>query len=234
MKATLGVIGGMGSHATARFFSKIVELSPATLDQEHIEIHLHNNTKIPDRTAGILKQGPDPLPELLRSVGILDSLGVDYIAIPCMTSHHFIDRLQQNTSAVILNAIEGICRKIDSDFPEMNNIGVMATLGSINIGLFQNEIKKFGKKPVLLSEKDLNEFVMKAIYMEKGIKAGYANGLPHDLLLKAAQKIVSKGAEAIIMGCTEIPLALKDGDIEVPLIDTIESLAILSIQSCLH
>ena len=75
----LGIIGGMGSVAASYIFNRIIELAPAQTDQEYIEIFIHNNTAIPDRTQGILLDGESPLPELKRSISLLNDMNVDYI-----------------------------------------------------------------------------------------------------------------------------------------------------------
>ena len=66
---------------------------------------------------------------------------------------------------------------------------------------------------------------MESIYGRKGIKAGYLTGYSKDLILTVADDLIRKGADIIIGGCTEIPLALKQEDIKVPFIDSLAVLA---------
>ena len=233
MPEKLGIIGGMGSQAAAHFFSRIVHLTPATHDQEHIEIILHNNNHVSDRTAAILGRGPSPLPELFRSVDLLDGLGVKYIAIPCMTTHFFLPQLQKRTSAIILNAIDETCRYIDRKFPFFERIGILATEGTIRARLFQKRIEALKRNALVPSELDLEQLVMKGIYMDRGIKAGYTVGPPRSMLLKAAKNLIEKGAEALILGCTEIPLVLQEADMDVPMVDAMEVLASIAVKKCI-
>lgn len=90
---TVGVLGGMGPLATADFYTKFVRLTPARTDQEHPRVFIDSNPKIPDRTAGLFGQGPDPAPALVATAQGLVRAGADVIVIPCNSAHaHQIGR----------------------------------------------------------------------------------------------------------------------------------------------
>ena len=80
MYKTIGMIGGMGPAATADLMMKIIEMTDAKSDQEHIRMIIDNNTNIPDRTDAILHGGKDPVPEMSASAEILEKAGADAIA----------------------------------------------------------------------------------------------------------------------------------------------------------
>ena len=230
----LGIIGGMGSVAASYIFNRIIELTPAKTDQEYIEIFIHNNTAIPDRTQGVLFGGESPLPELRRSISLLNDINVDYIILACMTSHYFIPQLQLNSKAIIIDGIDETVRYIKKRLHGNKNIGIIASLGAIKISIFQKVLDRYGLKAITLSEKDHEKYFTEPIYKDWGIKAGNIHGKPADRLHRAAELLVSLGAETIILGCSELPLVFKDKDFLVPLIDSVEILCKVSINKCLN
>ena len=64
MRKTIGILGGMGPLATCDLFSKIIQITDASCDQEHVRICIDNNTEISDRTNAIIRHGKDPVPEM--------------------------------------------------------------------------------------------------------------------------------------------------------------------------
>lgn len=227
----LGILGGMGPEATSSMFAKVIRNTLADNDQQHLEIVVHNNNRIPDRTAAILYNAPTPLPELLRSVNILLKCHVEIIVVPCMTSHYFLPELQKQTQVPILNAIHETILKIVEKRHDINLVGLLATSGTIESGLFQLEAEQHGLHCLVPGPKQ-QLLVMDAIYGKRGIKAGCACGDAKAKLQEAARCLVEQGAQAIIAGCTEVPLVLAAGDITVPFIDPVEVLAVKAIEYC--
>ena len=112
MKKTIGIVGGMGPLATSDLFRKIVEITDAASDQEHVRVCIDNNTEIPDRTAAILKGGEDPVPEMVKSAVRLQGMGADVLIMPCNTAHYFYDRLTPFVDTPFLNMIEETAKEI--------------------------------------------------------------------------------------------------------------------------
>ena len=229
----LGIVGGMGSYAAAFLFSRLIESTPAKTDQEYIDTVLHNNTAVPDRTQGILYGGDSPLPELKRSVVLLNNVGVDYIIFACMTSHYFIPELQKLSKAKIIDGIEETARYIKDRLDHVKKVGILATTGTLRVGIFQNKLGPLGIESILLNDKDQQMYFTDPVYKDWGIKAGNTKGKPRKRLLKGADVLLEMGSEAIIAGCTEVPLVLNQRDLPVPLIDTIEIIVKAAINQCL-
>ena len=103
MKKTIGILGGMGPLATADLFTKIVSMTKAGCDNDHIRIFIDNNAQIPDRTTAILKGGADPLPEMESALRNLEKCGASCIIMPCNTAHYFLPRLQPLTSTPFIS-----------------------------------------------------------------------------------------------------------------------------------
>ena len=222
----IGILGGMGPEATIDLFYKIIKFTPAEKDQDHLRIIIDNNPKIPDRTAAILGKGEDPLPALQETARNLEKAGADFIIIPCNTAHYFLSSIQESVEVPILNMIEETAKETLQRIPQIKKVGLLASVGIYETEIYHQKFKKFNIKVISPEEKDKEE-IMKTIY---AVKAGNLSEAIKRNIIKAAQKLIDKGAEAIIAGCTEIPLILKEEDVVVPLIDPTQVLAKAAVQ----
>jgi len=213
---TIGILGGMGPLATVELFKRIVLKTPAKRDQDHPRIIIYNNPKIPDRTAYILGKGENPLPELIEGAKKLESWGADFIIMPCNTAHIFADEIQKAISIPLLNMIEETAEYVKQ--LGIMRMGLLATTGTVVSGIYQRALEKRGIKAIIPDEQDK---VMRGIY--EGIKANRFE-LGRRFLLEIAKKL-EKESEGIIAGCTEVSVALKPRDLEVPLIDPLDVIA---------
>lgn len=225
----IGILGGMGPEATIDLFSKIVRGTKVKRDQDHLRILIDNNPKIPDRTLAIQGKGPSPLPQLIRSAKLLEKAGADFIIIPCVTAHYYYESLKKKVHIPILHIIEETVKFVRQKHKEIKKIGLLASTGTLHTGLFQKAFSSTGIELILPSSKIQERWVMKAIYGNQGIKVIGPSEKSKALMLKAAESLILKGAEAIIAGCTEVPLVLKEGDLSVPVIDPVSILARVAI-----
>lgn len=223
----------MGSVAAAYFFQRLVELTPAKTDQEYIETFIHNNTSVPDRTRGMLYGETSPLAELQRSVSVLNNLKVDYILFACITSHYFIPDLQKMSKAHLIDGTEETARHIYSKLPEVRKAGILASTGAIKVAVFHRWLSNYGIETVVLRERDQEAYFMEPVYAPWGIKAGNYTGKSRERFLKAVEILVELGAEAIIGGCSEVPLVLNQNDVAVPFVDSIDILLQAAVTLCL-
>ncbi|ULL17060.1 aspartate/glutamate racemase family protein [Paenibacillus sp. H1-7] len=223
MNEILGIVGGMGSHATASMFQQLINKSSVKKDQEYIEILIHNNTRIPDRTEAILNQGEDPLPELARSVKLLERCGAAVIVLACVTAHHFYDKLGETLQhAQLFNIIKETADFTCSMYPNTRTIGILATEGTCKSGLWQKEFNKRKMSTVILSDPHQETYFNSVVYGPKGIKAGYTNEELKLKLLEGCNKLRDMGAEAIIGACSELPILISKEDLQLPYIDSLE------------
>ena len=116
-KKTIGILGGMGPLATADLFQKIVLLTKADTDREHIRVYIDSNANIPDRTAAILSGGEDPVPEMASALRHLEACGADCIIMPCNTAHYFLPRLQAMTEIPFLSILTAAAEACKAQFP---------------------------------------------------------------------------------------------------------------------
>ncbi len=223
-KRTIGILGGMGPAATVDLFNRIVRATPAKTDQEHIPILIFNDTAIPDRSQAILHGGADPVPPMQTGIDLLARMGADLIAIPCNTAHHYWAQLQAGVKLPVLNMITETVQAIRRDHPQVARVGIMATSGTIAVGVYQDPLGAAGLMPVEPTPDEVAR-MMEAIYGERGVKAGFETGLAQELLLGVGSALMARGAQALILGCTEIPLAVHDGDLPIPLVISNQALA---------
>jgi len=226
----IGVIGGMGPEATLDFFSKVIKNTPATKDQEHLRMIIDNNPKVPDRTAAILGKGESPVEVMAESGQALARAGADFVVIPCVSAHYFLDELRAKLTLPILSAFDAIASLIQREFPAMRTVGLLATKGTIQGGRFADKIREKGLTVIVPGPADQDR-VMGAIYKIKGSASN--SQLRDDItktLVDVAHRLRDQGAEGIIAGCTEIPLVLKPEHLSVPLFDSLLILAQAAIR----
>ena len=226
----IGVLGGMGPEATIELFVKIVKQTGARTDQDHLRIVIDNNPKIPNRTLAIQGKGPSPIRELRQSARALERAGADFIVIPCVTVHYFYEPLQRTARVPIVHLVRETVRHVCARFPRAAAIGLLATSGTLEAGLFQ---QAFADTPVAVltpSDSVQRRRVMHAIFGKRGIKAVGPSPWSKKLIVDAANALISRGAQLVVAGCTEIPLVLQDGDLSVPVVDPISVLARVAIE----
>lgn len=223
---TLGVLGGLGPGATAHFMSLVTDMTDAATDQQHLNMIVYSFPSIPDRTRHILDNTQaDPLPDMLSVGKKLAELGADHIAIPCVTAHYFYDKLESGIPVPIINGVwETVCQLKERG---ITKAGIMATDGTIRSGIFHQELEKCGIAAIIPSPQRQAD-VMHLIF--DNVKAG----IPADMTRFAAvgQELREKGAEAIILGCTELSLIKRDHAIGPGFIDVMEVLAQRSVLCC--
>lgn len=225
----LGILGGMGPEATADFYMKIIRATSARRDQDHFRVIIDSNVKIPDRTEAILGKGESPVDAMIDTARNLQKAGVEIACMPCMTSHFFIEEIQQHVNFPIMNVFHEVRKHIFQTYPKVTKLGVLATTGTIETGLFGRYMDNI---TVVYPQMQTQETkVMEAIYGREGIKSGQLAGTPLKLLQEAAGELIDSGAELIISGCTEIGLVLKPHHILRPLIDPMEIAAHALVQN---
>lgn len=222
----LGIIGGLGPMATAYFFQLIIEMTDAGKDQEHIEILIHNRPQIPDRTNYILGNSDEnPLPELIKIGKGLVRQGAEVVAMPCVTAHFFQQMLEEEIQIPVLNAITETAEYLNME--KIQKVGIMATDGTVESKLFQSILEENGIGCVL-PEREAQEDVMHLIY--QNVKAGKA--MEMDRFERVSKQLFDKGAEVILLGCTELSMAKKDHGIGKGFLDVLEVLARKAVLTC--
>jgi len=227
-KKTIGILGGMGPEATVHLFDLIVKKPRAKKDGDHITMIILNNPEIPDRTAAIIGTGESPLPLLIKTAQDLERAGAHFLVMPCVTAHHYYPEIIKKINIPFIHMIRETLNHITTNLPELSKFGLLATTGTLEIQLFQQELEN--KKPqILIPDSEQQKKVMHAIYGKNGIKAGFKDS-PREILSLVSRQLEKKGAQAIIAGCTEVALVIEEIGINLQKINPLQILASASIK----
>lgn len=225
MGKTLGIIGGMGPLATVKLFEKIVLMTKANSDQEHIHILIDNNTSISDRTNYILNgDGEDPRVQLVQSAQNLEKIGADYLVMPCNTAHFFYDEVVKEVGIPFINMIDETGKYIRNNNKNIDKIGLLATEGTIKAKVYDEVLKNYNIE-VLKPSKENQKYITKLIY---NIKEGINPDLEGFYI--AMDELKKQGVEVFIAGCTEISVAIDLYSLEGNIVDAMKVLAISAIK----
>lgn len=228
MKKTIGILGGMGPLATADLFRKIVTMTKASCDNDHIRVYIDSNSAIPDRTAAILSGGMDPVAEMTDALKHLEACGADCILLPCNTAHYFLPRLQAITKVPFISMLQATAVACAKTFPG-KTAAILATKGTLATGLYEKALEEEGVAYLLPDEAE-RDALMRVIY--DGVKAGadpkdYAEDMETVL-----RQLSARGADFFILGCTELPLAFSLLQRQESAVDPTAELAKAAIRFC--
>ncbi len=222
----LGILGGMGPRPTIKIFKMIVDMTDASCDQENIHIIIDNNTKIPDRTSYLLdKAKENPLPALKESAKRLEVAGADLIIMPCNTAHYYYEDIKTSIDIPFLNMIEETAIWIKDKHPDLKNIGLLATDGTIRAEIYDGIFSNYGIG-IIKPSKDHQSYIHELVYNIKENK----NQKNLDGVYSTMRQMEAGGAEVFIAGCTEVSVALDKFNIEEDFIDPMEIIARKSIE----
>jgi aspartate racemase len=207
----VGIVGGIGPAATVDFMNKIISNTTAGCDQEHVRLLVEHNPAIPDRTAHLIGDGSDPTVALYAACKRLEAGDAALIAIPCNTAHAFVERIQPYLSIPIVNMLTETVAYLCAHHARGLKVGLLATSGTVASKVYADAFAGSGFD-LIVPDAEHQQLVMRAIYGERGIKAGHLSGQCRTDLLEALAHLVGQGARAIVLGCTELPLLLARQD----------------------
>lgn len=201
----IGILGGMGPRATVDLFEKIVDCTPARVDQEHLKIIVYNNPQIPSRIDALVRATESPRAELIKSARFLEKAGADIIVIPCNTAHFWYQDVQDAVNIQIINMIEvTACTVEQFHSPEASrNTLLLASDGTIKARIYH---QVFEQHRLSLQTPDAKEQKIIASAIDE-VKAGCVGNNQYLSQLQAMiEKYSRQGISSVIGGCTEIPL----------------------------
>ncbi len=214
----------MGPLASAEFVVKLVQATPASCDQQHFPTTLDSSPQIPDRPASIYRGGPDPMPAMTEVIRRLEAAGCALIAMPCNTVHHWYDALAAQTTLPIVHIADAVAARLRVQVPGARRVGVLGGAVTSDMGVYSRRLGDAWEW-IYASDHSLQTMVLPAI---AAVKAGdLATG--RRLFLQAVQEMLEHRPDAIVLGCTEIPVVLTQADVAVPVIDSTEALALHTV-----
>lgn len=215
----LGVLGGMGPLATIDFLDKLVDATPATRDQQHIPLVVRFCPEVPDRVDALLRGGPSPEPALVAAAQSLEQCGAECIAIPCNTAHFWHAAVQRSVSIPVMHIADAALDAFRQSGLR-GPLGIVATAGTLAAGIYQKRDETVDW--IQPTSQELATLVMPGIHFVKSGEVAKAT----PLLEAAVDALVGRGAAAVLLGCTEVPVALRlrtaeDGGILLDATDTL-------------
>ena len=216
---TLGVLGGMGPAATVAFMARVQALTPAEGDEDHIRMIVDLNPQVPHRHTRAVEAGET----LGGMAATLRDAGAEILCMPCNTAHAHADAIRA-AGLPFIDMVAETAASASSD--GARRIGVLATPGGE--ALYATTLEALGCDIVRLEGEDRAAF-MEAVF---AVKRGDVGEGPRTAMRRLAAGLVSNGSEAVIGGCTEVPLLLAQGDVSVPFTDSAEVLAIRCVKLC--
>ena len=203
MKNTiLGVLGGMGPGATVDFLQKIVDLTDASKDQEHLRVVTDSHPQIPDRTQAILENSKSPVPLMQESLDNLLKCGAKIIAMPCNTAHYFLPYLKIPQGILFLNMPELAAAVCKSRFGD-KTVGLLATAGTVKSGVVAAALDKAGVLYCLPSKEDQD--LLGRLILDVKAKKDMGQ-IAADFNSIAARMTKASG---FLLACTELPLIVQ-------------------------
>lgn len=217
----VGVIGGMGPDATVDFMAKVIAKTPASSDQDHVRMLVEHNPHIPSRQSAMRGDGENPGPIIARMAGRLEASGADFIVMPCNAAHAWQDDLVAAIQIPFISIVDESVSQALRMTPDEGPIGILTTPACFAAGLYQHALAEAGRETILQSASELTD----AITLIDRIKAGDQSEPVVAGMRKLAERLVTRGATAIIAACTELPLVLDASMFTVPLISSTDVLA---------
>jgi aspartate racemase len=221
----VGVLGGMGPEATVDFMAKVIAATPANADQDHVHMLVDHNPTVPNRQDAILGDGTDPGPALADMAARLEAAGADFLVIPCNTAYVFQDSIIAATRLPLVSIIEVTVAEVISRVPGARKVGVLATDGCLSAGVYQDALAARAIEPLVPEDAGL----LRLMDLVNGIKAGRSGAGTASGMRDLATGLCGQGAQALIAGCTEIPLVLEQSVLPVPLISSTDALAMHTV-----
>ena len=219
----IGILGGMGPLATADFFSKLIAATPANGDADHVPLLIQSDPRIASRPAAILNGGRSPLPELLAGRDRLIAAGATALAMPCNTAHFWYADLLEGCSVPFLSIVDASVGELRVLADTGTRIGLIATRATLAARIFDAQLLQAGYTPMLPDDDLMDRLVLPGIEL---VKAGQA-AQGGQLIEQAVQALLSQGASAVLLACTETPLALDavQSPLRVRCVDSTAALA---------
>lgn len=215
---TLGVLGGMGPMATIDFLRKLTQATPAQCDQDHVPQVVHFCSQVPDRSSALSGRGPSPLPSLLQAARLIEQSGAEALVIPCNTAHAWYDDIRAALKIPVLHIVDAVATQLQGRL-HGEPIGLLATEGTLASGVYER------RRPELRwlrpSDAVMADCVMPAIRAVKRNDIETATRL----LDRAIEALKHGGASAVVLACTELPLAVAANDARLQIIDATDALA---------
>jgi aspartate racemase len=211
----------MGPAAAIDLQAKILAATPAAGDEEHLPIVVWNVPQVPNRVAAILGEGPSPLPAMIEGARALEASGCEVIVVACNTAHFWAGELAAAVRVPLLHIADAAMAAMERLPVPPVRVGLLATRGTIQAAFYGRRLARRGFHWMVPTQEEQARFVDTAIAL---VKAGNAVGAraPFEAVARA---LAARGADVLLLACTELPLAAEGATSPVPVLDASRALA---------
>lgn len=217
---TAGILGGMGPEATVDLMQRIIRLTPALDDIDHIRCIVDNNPKVPSRIKAIIRgDGEDPGPCMAQMAQGLERAGADFLAIACNTAHHYYDAVQTAVEIPVIHMVEKVLAHLQTEYPGLTRAGVLASPAIRITGLYEKIFRPAGIT-ITYPDPPAQDNLFSVI---RAVKAGDLSDTVRDNYSQVCENLLEKGVDVAIVACTE--LSALDMKTVVPTEDAAQVLA---------
>ncbi|MGE0357981.1 MAG: aspartate/glutamate racemase family protein [Burkholderiales bacterium] len=226
----IGILGGMGPAAALDLQAKILAATPAESDAGHLPVVTWNVPQVPDRVGAVLGHGPSPLAAMVEGARALEAAGCEAFVVACNTAHHWAEELAGSVGIPLLHIADAAAAELARREPRPLRIGLLATRGTLAAAFYGRRLAERGFDWIVPEEAVQAACVDEAIAR---VKAGDPAGAraPFEA---AARHLAGRGADLLLLACTELPLAARGAQCPVPVLDAGEALAHAVVQHSLR
>jgi len=212
----IGILGGMGHFATINLYRRIISSIKVSKENQYPHIIINSNPKIPSRTRAFLFNETSPVHGMIREAKVLEKAGVDYILIPCNSAHYFLQEVKKGVNVKIIDMVKLTCDYVNKEYPKVKKVGIVGGEVILRSALYDNLLDMETVKPEKYEELILRKII-------DSIKHNKMNTEHITDFESILNNLVKKGAELIIIACTELPIMLFNHK-KVPVIDSTQML----------
>ncbi|MBM6404527.1 amino acid racemase [Phycicoccus sp. CSK15P-2] len=221
-----GVLGGLGPAATVHYLRRVIELTDASRDQDHVDLLVWQHGSVPDRTGFLRGENESPEAMLVADAQALERAGATFVAIPCNTALVWVEQMRASVGIEVLDTVDETVLAAQQAVPGLRRLGVLATDGTLSAGTYAASAKRLGVD-LVLPDAEVQREVMAVIY--DGVKAG--RPVPRERFDALVTHLLERGAEAVALGCTELSVLRGELRAEHPLVvDSIDAVAVATIR----
>ena len=231
MGKTVGILAGLGPLAGAHFYRRLVELTPAHLDSEHLSVVLVTDNTMPSRLDHLESHGVSPVPALVSAAQRIEQAGADLLVIPSTTTHAYFGEIRANIGIPVLNLLSLVADALDQK--GCRRVGIVATTPTRDYHLYEGVLNDRGIETVYPDQETQDE-IMNIIH---GVKSTHRREPWETRLMTVLQGEWTRRVDSVLLACTETPVVFSYGTSAVttlhyPLYDATDILAQAAISQC--
>lgn len=200
----IGVLGGMGPLATADFFRKLIDAADAADDDGHVPVLIQSVPQIPSRPAAILHGARSPLPELRQARDRLVAAGAVALAMPCNTAHYWHAQLAEGCPVPFLHIADAVRDELAALDVRGRDVALIATRATLAGDVYGAAFRALGCRLQVPTDAEHEARVAPAIAAVKRNAVADAGRLIEPVVAA----LVERGSRAVVLACTEVPIAL--------------------------